>query len=79
MMSFVVAVKGIIEIYPIRPASPRQPRIDPLETEGEVRQRPPTQDRSVLAAQTAYQQQTSQEDRQPKLALVASDLMTRRI
>ncbi len=76
MMSIVVAVNGIIETYPIRPARPRQPRIDPLEAEGEDHQRPPTQDRSVLAAQTAYQQQTSQEDRQPKLALVASDLMT---
>jgi len=74
-MPIVLAVNGIVETYPIKPASTRHTRVESVETQGDNSQRPPPSDRSVLAAQTAYQQQTGQ-DQHPKPAVLARDLMT---
>ncbi|MBI3356338.1 MAG: CBS domain-containing protein [Nitrospirae bacterium] len=74
-MPIVLSVNGIVETYPVKPVAPRHPRVESVETQGEPGQRPASSDRSVLAAQTAYQQQTSQEQH-PKPARPARDLMT---
>ncbi len=74
-MPIVLSVNGIVETYPVKPVAPRHPRVESVETQGEHGQRPASSDRSVLAAQTAYQQQTSQEQH-PKQAVLARDLMT---
>jgi acetoin utilization protein AcuB len=74
-MPIVLAVNGIVETYPVKPAAPRHTRVESVETQGENSQRPPSSDRSVLAAQTAYQQQTDQ-GQHPRPAVLARDLMT---
>ena len=74
-MPIVQAVNGIVETYPVKPAVTRPTPVGTVEAEGEQRQHPPSSDRSILAAQTAYQQQTRQEQ-QPKPAVLARDLMT---
>lgn len=74
-MPIVLAVNGIVETYPIKPTGPRHTRVESVEAQGENSQHPPSSDRSVLAAQTAYQQQTGQEQH-PKPAVLARDLMT---
>jgi acetoin utilization protein AcuB len=74
-MPIVLAVNGIVETYPVKPAAMRHPRVESVEAQGEQSQRPPSSDRSVLAAQTAYQQQAGQ-DPHPKPAVLARDLMT---
>lgn len=70
-MPIVLAVNGIVETYPIKPAGTRPTRVEPAEAQGEKT----STDRAVTAAQTAYQQQTRQEE-SPKPALLARDLMT---
>jgi acetoin utilization protein AcuB len=74
-MPIVLAVNGIVETYPVKPVATRPARVESVEAQGENSQRPASSDRSVLAAQTAYQQQTRQEQ-QPKPAVLARDLMT---
>ena len=74
-MPIVQAVNGIVEIYPVNPAVTRPTRVGSVDAEGGNSQRPPSSDRSALAAQTAYQQQTRQEQ-QPKPAVLVRDLMT---
>lgn len=74
-MPIVLAVNGIVETYPAKPAAPRHTRVESVEAQGENSRRPPSSDRSVLAAQTAYQQQTDQ-GQHPRPAVLARDLMT---
>lgn len=74
-MPIVLAVNGIVETYPVKPTAPRHTRVESIEAQGEHSRRPPSSDRSVLAAQTAYQQQTGQ-NQHPKPAVLARDLMT---
>lgn len=74
-MSIILAVNGIVETYPVKPVAPRLTRVESVEAQGEDGQRPPVSDQSVLAAQTAYQQQSNQEQHL-KQAVLASDLMT---
>ncbi len=74
-MPIILAVNGIVETYPVKPVAPRPYHVESIEAQGENSQRPSSSDRSVLAAQTAYQQQTRQEQ-QPKPVVLARDLMT---
>lgn len=74
-MPIVLAVNGIVETYPIKPTAPRHTRVESVDAQGDNSQRPLSSDRSVLAAQTAYQQQTGQAQH-PKPAVLAHDLMT---
>ena len=73
-MSIILAVNGIVETYPIKPVGPRSG----AESVGEQEQHgqhSSSLDRSALAAQTAYQQQ-SNERPHPKPAILARDLMS---
>lgn len=70
-MPIVLAVNGIVETYPVKPAGARSARVESLEAQGEKT----SSDRSLLAAQTAYQQQTHREH-SPQPAMLARDLMT---
>jgi acetoin utilization protein AcuB len=74
-MPIVLSVNGIVETYPVKPAGPRHARVESAEAHGDTGQRPPSSDRSILAAQTAYQQQTGQ-GQHPRPAILARDLMT---
>lgn len=74
-MPIVLAVNGIVETYPVKPTAPRHARVESVEAQGEQSRRPPSSHRSIVAAQTAYQQQTGQ-DQHPKPVVLARDLMT---
>jgi acetoin utilization protein AcuB len=70
-MAIQLAVNGVVESYPVRPAGPRPARVESLEAQGEKT----SSDRSLLAAHSAYEQQARQ-GHHPKPALLARDLMT---
>ncbi len=70
-MPIVLAVNGVAEIFPLKPTGPRPARVE--ATDGQSGQAPP--DRSILAAQSAYQEQ-ARKNETPKRAIVARDLMT---
>ncbi|MBX3329004.1 MAG: CBS domain-containing protein [Nitrospira sp.] len=71
-MPIILAVNGIVETYPIKPVGPRNGAESPGERE---HQHSSSLDRSALAAQTAYQQQ-SNERPHLKPAILARDLMS---
>ncbi|MBH0201985.1 MAG: CBS domain-containing protein [Nitrospira sp.] len=74
-MPIILAVNGIVETYPINPVGPRNARPDyPREREHHG-QHASSPDHSALAAQTAYQQHSS-EPSHPKPAILARDLMS---
>lgn len=70
-MPIVLAVNGIAEIFPIKPALPRLMRAEPADPQGGK----PAPDQTVVAAQTAYRQQTGPTEGS-KPAVLARDLMT---
>jgi len=70
-MPIVLAVNGVVETYPVKPTAARSARVDQLEAQGDKT----SSDRSLLAAQTAYQQHAGQ-DHNVKPAVLARDLMT---
>lgn len=70
-MPIVLAVNGVVKTYPVKPSVPRLTHVESVGAQGEKT----ASDRSVLAAQTAYQQQT-QQGQAPKPAVLARDLMT---
>lgn len=70
-MSIVLAVNGIVETYPPKAVGARPVRVESAEAQGEKT----SNDRSLTAAQTAYQQQARQEH-SAKPAVLARDLMT---
>jgi len=70
-MSILLAVNGVVETYPALAGGTRPARVESAEAQGEKS----NQDPSLIAAQTAYEQQTRQEH-SPKPALFARDLMT---
>jgi CBS domain-containing protein len=74
-MSIILAVNGIVETYPVKPAVPRNGRADSLGEREHHGQQSSSLDRSVLAAQTAYEQQSVQRPH-PKPAILARDLMS---
>lgn len=74
-MPIVQAINGIVEIYPVKPVIPREPVVDAVESQRGEDHRQPSGDRTQLAAQQAYQEQT-RHPRLPKQALMARDLMT---
>lgn len=67
-MPIVQSINGIVETYPVRPVTPREPVVDAVDSQAGKEQR-------QLAAQQAYQEQTRQA-RPPKPAILAKDLMT---
>ena len=74
-MSIILAVNGVVETYPIKPVGPRNGRAESVGEREPHGQQSSSLDRSVLAAQTAYQQQ-SNERTQLKPAILARDLMS---
>lgn len=74
-MPIILAVNGIVETYPIKPVGPRIGRAEPVGEGEHHGQRSSSLDRSALAAQTAYQRQSTE---QPHLkpAILARDLMS---
>ncbi|MDQ1291439.1 MAG: acetoin utilization protein AcuB, partial [Nitrospirota bacterium] len=74
-MPIVQSINGIVETYPVRPVTPREPVVDAVDSQTGKEQRQLAGDRTQLAAQQAYQEQTRQA-RPPKPAILAKDLMT---
>lgn len=73
-MSIILAVNGIVETYPIKPVGPRIGRAESVGEREQHGQHSSSMDRSALAAQTAYQQQSIERPK-PKPAILARDLM----
>jgi hypothetical protein len=73
-MAVVQAITGVAETYPVRPLTPGAPLIDAVDSQAGKDHRNPAGDRTKLAAQQAYQEQTTQ-TRPPKPAILARDLM----
>ncbi|OQW33735.1 MAG: hypothetical protein A4E19_02475 [Nitrospira sp. SG-bin1] len=73
-MSIILTVNGVVETYPVKPVGPRNGRADSTGEREHHHQHPSSLDRSALAAQTAYQQQSAEQSN-PKPALLARDLM----
>lgn len=69
-MPIVLAVNGIAEVFPVKPVIPRLTRI-----ESDTQRDKAASDQSLLAAQTAYRQQSRQSDAL-KPAVLARDLMS---
>lgn len=74
-MPIVQAINGIVETYPVRPVTPREPVVDAVDSQAGKEPRQQAGGRAQLAAQQAYQEQTRQA-RTPKPAILARDLMT---
>lgn len=74
-MPIVQAINGIVETYPVRPVTPREPVVDAVDSQTGKEPRQHAGDRTRLAAQQAYQEQTHPA-RSPKPAILAKDLMT---
>ena len=74
-MAVVQAITGVAETYPVKPVTPGTPLIDAVDSQAGKDPRHPAGDRTKLAAQQAYQEQTKQ-TRPPKPAILARDLMT---
>lgn len=73
-MPIILAVNGIVEAYPVKPAGPRNGRAEFVGEREHHDHHSSSLDHSSLAAQTAYQRQNI-ERAQPKPALLARDLM----
>ena len=58
-MPIILAVNGVVETYPIKPVGPRNGRTESAGEREHHGQRSASLDRSALAAQTAYQQQST--------------------
>lgn len=74
-MPIILAVNGIVETYPIKPVGPRNGRPESAGGREHHGQHSSSLDRSALAAQTAYHQQ-SRERPHLKPAILARDLMS---
>jgi acetoin utilization protein AcuB len=74
-MPIILAVNGIVETYPIKPVGPRNSRAESTSEREHHGQPSSSLDRSALAAQTAYEQQSFQRPH-PKPAILARDLMS---
>lgn len=74
-MPIILAVNGVVGSYPLRAGGSRLARVDSVEAQDDPDHRHPLPDPSIQAAQSAYQQQTTQKQ-QPKPAILARDLMT---
>ena len=74
-MPIILAVNGVAESYPLRAGGVRPARVDAVEAEDDPTRRPPSHDPSVQAAQSAYQQHTTQKQ-QLRPVILARDLMT---
>lgn len=76
-MPIILAVNGTTESYPIgRATEHRHTRVESVEAHDSESQRPSSSpDRSILAAQSAYQRQNSQ-GQHPRPVTLAQDLMT---
>ena len=74
-MPIILAVNGIVETYPIKPVGPRNGRAESAGEREHHGRHSPSLDRSALAAQTAYQQQSSERPHL-KPAILARDLMS---
>ena len=74
-MSIIQAINGIVETYPVKPVTPRDPLVNAVDTEGKKDQHQSHGDRVVLAAQQAYEEHTKN-TRPSKPAVLARDLMT---
>lgn len=74
-MSIILAVNGVVETYPVKPAAQRHMQVEAVEAQGNNDHRSPSSDRSNVAAHNAYQQQANQ-DQHAKPAIFARDLMT---
>lgn len=74
-MSIVQAIHGIADTYPVKPVTPRDPLVNAVDTEGNKDQHHLPADRTTLAAQQAYEEQT-RHTRPSKPAMLARDLMT---
>ncbi len=74
-MAVVQAITGVAETYPVKPVTPRTPLVDAVDSQAGKDPHHPAGDRTKLAAQQAYQEQTKQ-TRPPKPAILARDLMT---
>ncbi|MCP9469702.1 MAG: CBS domain-containing protein [Nitrospira sp.] len=75
-MPILVAVNGIVQTHPPKPAGPRYAPSHLAEARDESDRHPPVSDDQVAsAAQRAYHQQAHQESRS-RSAVVARDLMT---
>lgn len=74
-MPIILAVNGVVETYPVKPAAQRHIQVEAVEAQGDNNQHSSSSDRSHVAAHNAYQQQANQ-DQHAKPALFASDLMT---
>lgn len=74
-MSIIVAVNGIAEVYPVKPAPLRSNRIESVADREHHDQQSSTLDHPVLVAHTAYQQQGLDRPH-PTPAVLARDLMT---
>jgi len=74
-MSIIVAVNGVAEVYPAKPATLRTSRTEAVADREHHGRQPSTLDHPALVAQAAYQQQSV--DRPPPMpAVLARDLMT---
>ena len=73
-MPINLAVNGITEIYPTKQVGSRPSRAETVENRESHDQPPPSLDHSALTAQTAYRQASIQQ-RHPKPAVLARDLM----
>ncbi len=74
-MPIILAVNGIVESYPLRAGSLRPARVESIEAQDDPNRRHTSSDPSILAAQSAYQQQTARKQ-QLKPTILAHDLMT---
>lgn len=74
-MAIVQAINGVGETYPVKPVTPREALVGTVDRQAGKDPRHPAGDRTKLAAQQAYQEQTKQ-TRPPKPAILARDLMT---
>jgi acetoin utilization protein AcuB len=74
-MSIIVAVNGIAEVYPTKPATLRTSRTEAVADREQHGQQSSTLDHPALVAQAAYKQQ-SVDRPHPAPAVLARDLMT---
>lgn len=74
-MPVVQAINGVVETYPVKPVTPREPLVDAVDSQTGKNQQQAARDRVQRAAQQAYQKQT-RHTRLPKPAILARDLMT---
>ena len=56
-MPIVQAINGIVETYPVRPVTPREPVVDAVDSQAGKEPRQHAGDRIQQAAQQAYREQ----------------------